>query len=241
MNDVTSGAMSTVAHPLFAGIQDDRSRVRRGFLSATFLSSVIAFPVFVGLACVADRAVPLVFGPQWSGALHPIQILCALGLLSCIGSLQGGLITSLGRANWWFYYQGATSLVNVLIILFTARYGTSVILMAVVGKAYLFWPVPVAMTLRLLSMRPAAYLAQFIPPLFSAAVMGGVIFMGRWLLPEMPAPVALATDVTLGAATYAIVLTASARQRVMALLLLLRGISARRRRATAPLDTGAFG
>jgi teichuronic acid exporter len=241
VNDVTSGALSTVAHPLFAGIQDDRSRVRRGFLSATFLSSVIAFPVFVGLACVADRAIPLVFGPQWGGALRPIQILCVLGLLSCIGSLQGGLITSLGRANWWFYYQVGTSLVNVLIILFTARYGTSVILIAVVAKAYLFWPVPVAMTLRLLSMRPAEYLVQFLPPLFSAVVMGGVIFMGRVLLPEMPAPVALMADVTLGAATYAIVLVASARQRVMALLLLLRGISTRRRRTTTPVDTGAFG
>jgi teichuronic acid exporter len=241
LKDETSGAMSTVAHPLFAGIQNDRSRVRRGFLSATFLSSVIAFPVFVGLACVADRAIPLVCGPQWTGALHPIQILCALGMLSCIGSLQAGLITSLGRANWWFYYQVVVSLLNIPIIALFAHDGTSVLLIIIVAKAYLFWPVTVAMTLRLLAMRPGAYLAQFVAPLVSAIAMGGVIFAGRRLLPEMPVPAALATDIALGAAAYAIVLTASARQRVKDLVLMLHGMSFGRRRLAAAVDTGAFG
>jgi teichuronic acid exporter len=233
VNDVTSGAMSTVAHPLFAGIQDDRGRVRRGFVSATFLSSVIAFPIFVGLACVADRAVPLVCGPQWSGAVRPLQILCALGILTCIGSLQAGLITSLGRANWWFYYQLVSNLLNILIILLFARDGTSVLLLVLVCKAYLSWPVPVAMTLRLLSMRPREYLVQFVPPLLSALAMGGVIFAGRWVLPEMPTAPALAVDVALGAAAYALVLVALARRRVTDLVLMLRAMKSGRRALAA--------
>jgi teichuronic acid exporter len=241
VNDVTSGAMSTVAHPLFAGIQDDRGRVRRGFVSATFLSSVIAFPIFVGLACVADRAIPLVCGPQWAGALHPLQILCALGMLTCIGSLQAGLITSLGQANWWFYYQLVSALLNVPLIVLFARDGTSVLLLMLVGKGYLFWPVSVAMTLRLLSMRPGEYLVQFIPPLLSALIMGCVIFGGRRLLPEMPVPLALAVDVALGGAAYALVLVALARRRVVDLVVMLRGMRSGRRRLDAPVNTGAVG
>ena len=91
LNDVTSGALSTVAHPLFAGIKEDIERIKRGFLLATFLSSVVSFPIFIGLACVAGQAVPLLFGPHWGGALWPIRILCGLGIISCIGSLQAGL------------------------------------------------------------------------------------------------------------------------------------------------------
>jgi len=162
-------------------------------------------------------------------------------MLSCIGSLQAGLITSLGRANWWFYYQVVVSLLNIPIIALFARDGTSVLLIIIVAKAYLFWPVTVAMTLRLLAMRPGAYLAQFVPPLVSAIAMAGVIFAGRRLLPEMPAPAALAADIALGASAYAIVLTTLARQRVKDLVLMLHGMGFGRRRLAPAVDTGAFG
>jgi teichuronic acid exporter len=224
LNNITSGTLNTVAHPLFAGVQDDRARVRRGFLLATFLASVIAFPLFVGLGCVADRAIPLVSGPQWTPALWPVRILCALGIIACIGMLQAGLITSLGRANWWFYYQLGTNLLNIPIIVLFAPYGTSALLLAMAGKSYLLWPVPVAMTLRLLSMRAGAYLAQFVAPLVAALAMSAAILVERSMLPAMPGAGGLAVDIGIGAATYAIVLTAAAHGRLRGVTALVRGL-----------------
>jgi teichuronic acid exporter len=229
LNDVTSGALSAVAHPLFAGIKDDRDRVKRGFLMATFLSSMVAFPCFIGLACVAHLAIPLLFGPQWTGALWPIRILCALGIVSCVGMLQAGLITSIGRANWWFYYQLVTGLANIPIIIFVSPYGTSALVTAITAKAYLLWFIPVLMTLRLLSMRASTYLLQFLPALGAAAAMALSIGCADVVMNHLPNSFSLLLEMLIGGTVYALVLLASARPRVMGLIEVLRGAAVHRR------------
>jgi O-antigen/teichoic acid export membrane protein len=233
LNEVTSGALSAVAHPLFAGIQHDRERVKRGFLLASFLSSTIAFPCFIGLACVAHLAIPCLFGPQWTGALWPVRILCSIGIVSCIGMLQAGLITSIGRANWWFYYQLLTGLLQIPIIIFVSPYGTTALLLATAAKAYLLWFIPVTMTLRLLSMRAGTYLSQFLSPLASAVAMAAAILVIDHSLQHVPIAVALAVEVVAGAAAYGLVLVATAGQRVHDLALLVHGVLLSSRRAIA--------
>ena len=47
-NNVVAGSLGAVAHPMFSGIQNDVKRVRKGFLSATFFSSLVAFPCSSG-------------------------------------------------------------------------------------------------------------------------------------------------------------------------------------------------
>jgi O-antigen/teichoic acid export membrane protein len=214
VNDVTSGALSAVAHPMFSGVRDDLPRVRRGFLTGTFLSSVLAFPLFLGLACVSDRAVPLLFGPHWTDAIWPIRILCGLGLVTCIGLLQGGLIASLGKAHWWFYYQLLSGLLNVPIILLAAPRGNSALLLAIVTKAYLCWPISIVMTLRLLGLRASDYLRQFAAPLSAAICMSICVLGARQITPDLPDIVALAGDVAVGVSTYGLILFLLAAERV---------------------------
>ncbi|UFN49728.1 lipopolysaccharide biosynthesis protein [Roseomonas sp. OT10] len=239
LNDVTSGALSAVAHPLFSGIQDDLDRVRRGFLTATLLSSIVAFPLFVGLALVADRAVPLLFGAQWVEAVWPIRILCGLGIITCIGMLQAGLINSLGRANWWFWYQLFSGVTNFAIVFAFASQGTTVMLAVMVAKTYLFWPVPVGMTLRLLAMRPGTYATQFAAPLAASALMAAAVLAGRAALPELDALAGLAVDVALGALVYGAALALLARRRLRDLVQVLRGAAKRKRRpAEVPAPDG---
>jgi O-antigen/teichoic acid export membrane protein len=206
VNDVLAGSLSAVSLPLFSGIQHEPDRVRRGFLVATFVSAVVAFPVFAGLALVADRAIPLFFGPQWDATIWPVRILSALGLITCIGMLQSGLINSRGRANWWFYYQLLSGATTIAIIAFTARYGITLMLALVVAKTYLFWPITIAMTLNLLGMRLGAYLRQFAPPLLAAVAMAEAVIWLRLLWPDAAPLPGLAADVAAGALTYGLVM-----------------------------------
>ncbi|NML32436.1 lipopolysaccharide biosynthesis protein [Paraburkholderia antibiotica] len=239
INDVSSGALGAVAHPFFSGMQNDIARVREGFVSATFLTSIFAFPVFIGLASVADRAIPLIFGPQWAGALWPIRILCVLGIITCIGTLQAGLINSLGKAKWWFYYQLFTGLVNIPIFFLLAPRGISLMLIVLVAKTYLFWPAPVVMTLRLLRLSASRYLGQFLAPLLASCAMAGVILGSRALLPPMSPGLELIADLTIGAASYGLVLVAIAKKRLSSLWGMFETL--RRKRRKIHVDAGAPG
>lgn len=215
VNDIVSGALGTVSHPMFSEVQHQPDKVRHGFLVSTFLSSVVSFPIFAGIALVADRAIPLLFGDQWIEALHPLRLLCALGIISCIGTLQASLIKSRGKAEWWFYYQLFSSLLNVALVIIFARYGITAMLAAMVAKTYLVWPVAVTMTLRLLDMRLAAYARQFVAPLAAVTVMGAAVLLAREFTGTLAPAIGIAADVSVGAATYAIALMAFASRRIL--------------------------
>lgn len=76
LNDVLTGALAAVAYPLLSSMQDEPEKLREAYLATTFLSSVLAFPCFVGLALIAGDLVPLLFGPQWSGGVPVLQWFC---------------------------------------------------------------------------------------------------------------------------------------------------------------------
>ena len=228
VSDVTTGALTTVAHPLFAGVKNDPARIRTGFLTATFLSSTIAFPCFVGLAVVADLLLATCFGTKWLGAVWPIRLLSGIGVIACIGVLQAGLINTLGHTRWWFLYQSATSLLNVPILFGLAPHGVTPMLAAIVAKTFLLWGFPVRMTLRLLHMRLGEYAAGFAPPLLGAVAMTVAIVVLRATGPSLAAPAELGADILLGGTVYVAILLATAWKRVTAVLALLRQAMARR-------------
>lgn len=213
-NDIISGALGTVSHPLFSEVQSDTEKMRRGLLVSTFFSAVLSFPVFVGIALVADRGIPLLFGDHWVAALQPVRLLCALGLISCIGTLQASLIRSRGKANWWFYYQSVSSLLNLVLVLVFARYGVTAMLAAMVTKTYLMWPIAVTMTLRLVDLRLADYARQFVAPLGAAAAMAAAVLLTRGTMGETSMLAGFLVDIGVGAITYMVVLFASAPRRI---------------------------
>ncbi len=220
-NSVVAGALNAVAHPMFSGIQTEHDRVRRGFLMATFVSSTVSFPIFAGLAMVADRVVPVVFGPHWTGAVILVRMQCALGLISCIGMLQAGLINSKGKADWWFYWQLFAMVTTAAVIVALARYGLAIMLGVMVLRAYLLWFIPVTLCLHLLELKPLAYLKNFRAPLAATALMGLAITAERRLLPGLPAMPGLASDIATGSATYGAAIIAMEYPRLKTLITLV--------------------
>lgn len=214
MTDVISGSLGTVAHPLFSSIQDDVARVRRGFLLATFLSSACAFPIFVGLALIADDAVRLVFGPLWADAVWPIRIYCVLGLMTATGVIQAGLILSRGLASWWFYYQLVSATATLVLLIGAARFGVIVLLAAITLKTAFIWPFAVAKSARIIGMSVPHYLSQFIAPVLASGIMAAAVWFARPTMADIGPTASLFLEVVIGGAVYVIALGAMAGRRL---------------------------
>jgi PST family polysaccharide transporter len=58
--------------------------------------SLVAFPIFTGLAVAAPEAVRFVFGPQWDAAVLPVQILCAGGVFWSVTTISDAVVQALG-------------------------------------------------------------------------------------------------------------------------------------------------
>jgi len=216
--------LGTVAHPLFSSLQHDTELVKKGFLTAAFLSATLAMPVFVGVAVVADTAVPLIFGGKWAEAIWPIRIYCGLGITSCIGILQSSLITSQGRADWWFYYQLTTGIATLVIMILSARLGVTTMLAFILLKTIVFWPVTVVKAAGLISLRLVDYIRQFAAPAGATLIMALAIGLERTAVSMESPHLSFILDVVTGALAYAAGIAALGRAQIWTAIAILRGV-----------------
>ncbi len=81
--------LSSVAFPMFSRARANPARLKRGYLTSVRLMSGYGVAAGVGLFMVAPMLVPVVFGPQWSAAVVPLE---ALSLYAAARSLGAGAV-----------------------------------------------------------------------------------------------------------------------------------------------------
>ena len=81
--------LSSVAFPMFSRARADPARLKRGYVTSVRLLSAYGVAAGVGLFMVAPMLVPVVFGPQWSAAVVPLE---ALSLYAAARSLGAGAV-----------------------------------------------------------------------------------------------------------------------------------------------------
>lgn len=91
--------INQVAFPAFAKIQDDKEKIRNSMSSGIKLTSFFAFPIFFGIAGVAEDGILLVLGETWFQAILPITILSMVMPIRMISNLYPTVVRSCGRAD----------------------------------------------------------------------------------------------------------------------------------------------
>jgi O-antigen/teichoic acid export membrane protein len=89
-----SATLLRVVFPVFARLQHDSERLRRGFLEVTRAAAHAVLPALAGLALVAPDLFALLLKPSWGAAVVPLQVLCLLAFFKIVESLAGFLINA---------------------------------------------------------------------------------------------------------------------------------------------------
>ncbi len=214
LKDLTVGAFSPVSSVLMASLQHEGDKRRRAYLAASYASAAVAFPVFAGLLAIAPAAVPLVFGPQWAGAVFTVQCFCITGIMAGLGQMQAALIRNLGRPDWWFWYQAAMQLSTVPLILLLWPFGLDVVMAGIALKTVVLWPQSVLKAQGMLGMRLWDYLLSLRGPALGALAMVAWVLAAPQVWPGLSPAWLLAAQVGSGAGVYALVLAATSFGRM---------------------------
>lgn len=217
ITDLIAGALSNASYSLLSSLQSDHEKLTRAYLLASFTSSLLAFPVFAGIAMTADQFIPIIFGRHWVAAVPCVQGFCALGLLASIGVLQSSLIRSQGNANLWFYYLAVKQAITLLYVVLFAPWGIAALMLALVIENYLLWPVSVHAVSRLLRLSVPTYLLTFALPAAGTVAMFLAVTWVRAEIIGMPPVLRLATTVAAGALTYMAVIALFGRRHLIEL------------------------
>jgi O-antigen/teichoic acid export membrane protein len=214
LSDVLAGPLNAVSFSLLSSLQHDEARRREAFLFATFLSGMLSFPAFAGLAAVADDLVPIAFGAHWSAAVVALQAFSAIGLLACIGVLQSSLINSHGTAEIWLVYLLIKQIVTVVYILLFNALGVDALMLSLVAINYVMWVPTLFVVARILGLPVLSYIGSFAVPAMATAAMLVAVEATRLGLAGSPAGVRLVASVMVGAAVYTGLVALLARDRL---------------------------
>jgi PST family polysaccharide transporter len=177
-----AAVMSSVLFPAIAEVQDEPARVRSGYLTMTRLTAMIAAPSMAIVAIVAPHLVRFLYGPQWSGAVVPLQILSITGYFRALYHLGGIVAQAVGRVYGELWRQLAYAALVVGGTVLGSRQGLPGVAVGV-SVAILFMFVATGHLALTATGTPwRLYLRVQREALFTALVTGAVALVVRLLL-----------------------------------------------------------
>lgn len=116
--------LNRAVYPAYAQLASQRDKLLGRFIEVYGLINLLAFPVAVGLYCLAGLVVKLLLGPQWLDAIPIMQI---IGLCGLVGALQGNMyivMSAMGQPKANTMLSGSLLLVTLpVVILASLKYG----------------------------------------------------------------------------------------------------------------------
>jgi PST family polysaccharide transporter len=204
---------NTVAFPTFSRIQHQPERMRRAFYKVTQYTSLLAFPVFIGLATLAPELVPALFGEQWTPSIPVMQVLALVGILQSVLFFNGSVMRASGKPSWELGIMLLNTVCSVIGFFLAVRWGIVAVAASFVIVGYSLAPISFLAVRRLIQVDLKTYLRQFSPALFASLMMVVVImglkqfFSDQSLNPYLE----LAIYVLAGGLTYVLVIGLTAR------------------------------
>jgi O-antigen/teichoic acid export membrane protein len=218
------GVVNQVTYPVIAQLNRDQTSMQPLLVQGLRLVGYVVIPILWGLAALSPWLIPALLGPNWDGAVLPLQIVALALPLRLLSVLLSSVVQGMGHAG----LDLRNSLTGVILLpccfVVGARYGSTGLAMA--------WLVGLPLLVALNLHRSAAVLgiglvdalrALLKPAGFSAAMAAAVTATGHWCsaagLPLWPA---IALMITVAALVYLGLLWLLDRPSVMQLLKLVR-------------------
>ena len=165
---------------------DRPDRLQLILLHGTKLSLALAAPLCLGLIAVADRLIHSWVGPQFSGSVLPAQILLAIVVIRISTASANLILKGTGGHKLLAYANSTAAVVNVGLSIALARplglLGIALGTLIPVSASALFVLYPAAC--RRVGLPIGRPLRESIwPPMWPAAIMTGLLWLGRGLPP----------------------------------------------------------
>jgi PST family polysaccharide transporter len=223
MTQLWGQIVGSVAFPAFSCVQKELERLREMFYSATRLTSLVAFPAFLGVFALVPELVPTLFGQQWAPSIPVMQVLTFIGLLHTVLFFQYTVMAGVGKPSWYLGLQVMITVANVIGFLIAVRWGIVAVAISYVIVAYLFAPLSVWLVYRLIQIDLLKYLRLFLPAATGSLVMLAFIFSLKFSLSNLvPLQLLLPSCILMSALAYVFTIRLAAPSLAYQALDLLR-------------------
>lgn len=121
--EIINPIIGKISLPVFAKMQKDEARLKRGYLHVVHTLASIHFALFTIIAGFSEEIISIFLGSDWAMAGSLLKILAFYTMLRAIGGPVGGLLIAKGRVDLGFYWNLGLFLYTPPIIIFASQWG----------------------------------------------------------------------------------------------------------------------
>lgn len=220
---LVTGITNAVAFPTFSRLQDKPKKMQQAFYKVTQYTSLLAFPIFIGMAFLAPEIVPAIFGEKWAPSIPVMQVLAFIGILQSVMFFNGSVMRASGKPSWELAIMFLTAVFDVTGFLLAVRWGIVAVATSFVIVGYLIAPISFIAVRKLIKIDLKTYLWQFATPLLASITMIAVVAGLKYLLRDQGINLylQLSVYVAAGGLTYLLMIGLTARSLTQQLLALV--------------------
>ena len=201
--NTVSRVLGRVMFPSFSIIQSDKNRVKRTYLQVIRAISLITFPMMLGLLVTAKPFVLTIFGPKWAGMIPILRIFCLVGMSQSIGTFNGNLYLSQGRADLQFKVGLVLHTIPLLGIVIGLHWGIIGVASGYAIGSLLIWYPGFYFAGGLVNLRHGEFFRNLSSVFGCAVFMAAIVWSVELLLPhEWPSWVVMTALASFGILIY---------------------------------------
>lgn len=202
-----TGIIGNVAQPVLARVNGEADRQVRIFRKMLRFTSLLSFPLLLGLALVAPEFIVLTIGSKWAECVPYLQTLCVGGAFVPLCQAFSNLIISKGRSDYFMTATCGFLLLQLAAVVLLYREGIQALLYAVAGLNVVWTGVWYVFARRLVRLTPLQVLSDTLPFLLAALAGMSVAALTASLVPSRL--LSLAVKVVVAAIVYCTVMQLS--------------------------------
>lgn len=206
--------ISTVMFPTYSKLQDDIAELREAFFQTVRMTTLVSFPVGVGIIVVAPTFVSAFMNPEWEVIVVPMQLIALYGTVVSFAATFGAIWKALGRPDYVTKLGAArTVIMAILIVPMVTRYGITGAALVVTGTYLLaIFPVDVYLVVRSVDTSYRKLFGEIAYPVVASVAMGLSVVAVRLALPPMWPVAEFALLVAVGGVSYLLTVLVLDRQ-----------------------------
>lgn len=194
--------LNEVAFPAYAELGKSGGAIGAAFAMSVRMTMFVAFPLYFGMAAVAEPMVATLFGPKWMGMVPLVRVMAMAMPFFAMQIVFSPATNALGKPGIYVRTSLAGAIIMTVAFLVGAPYGVSGLAAAWVVGTPLMLGITIALSRHAIGTGVRALFAAIWPSALSALVMGALVHLARPMTAGLWSPAALAILVTLGGTIY---------------------------------------
>lgn len=175
--------VSRVSYPVLATLQDDKVKLKSGYKSIIKSTMYITFVLMIGMSAIAEPMVITLIGEKWRASIIYLQMLCFVGMLYPLHSLNLNMLNVQGRSDLFLKLEIIKKILAMPTIVIGIFFGIKIMIAGMMISSLFGYYLNSYWSGKFVNYPMKEQIKDIFPSLILALFIGSLVYLLGVLLP----------------------------------------------------------